>query len=290
MQSLGVFLDPPTIACEEGRWKVTLSEEMRAAVHDLDDDDDDDDDDDALFSPDGTRDALFDFGTSDDEGGGVGICGGGGRSKSKLAQAYERYLLDRLFPSAPRTEEGLLYATTSTVAVASGKSGDSDEDYGCLLIEPVLVGAGGMLMPDPLFQRTLVRLCKAMGVPVVYDEVFAGLYRCLSCLVLSRLVLSFPVLSFAMPTSLLPPTHSTNRLGAESARDLLGPGCNPDVSCFAKLLTGGAMPLSATLASDEVSLCSRWIPSHPTLHTKSMRTYCTLHNTGIPLVRRRRQG
>ena len=55
------------------------------------------------------------------------------------------------------------------------------------------------------------------NVPVVADEVFAGLWR----------------------------------LGAESAAvDLLG--IQPDVGCFAKLLTAGIVPLSLTLATEEV--------------------------------------
>lgn len=48
---------------------------------------------------------------------------------------------------------------------------------GALLIEPVLIGAGGMVLVDPLFQAVLVRACKARGIPVVYDEIFVGLYR-----------------------------------------------------------------------------------------------------------------
>jgi len=55
------------------------------------------------------------------------------------------------------------------------------------------------------------------NVPVIADEVFAGLWR----------------------------------LGVESAAvDLLG--IKPDVGCFAKLLTAGIVPLSLTLATEEV--------------------------------------
>ncbi|KAF0688603.1 Aste57867_19776 [Aphanomyces stellatus] len=87
---------------------------------------------------------------------------------------------------------------------------------GALLVEPVLIGAGGMHFVDPLFQRTMVRVCRERKIPVIFDEVFSGLWR----------------------------------LGAESARDLLH--VNPDISCYAKLLTGGVVPLSTTLATEEV--------------------------------------
>lgn len=53
-------------------------------------------------------------------------------------------------------------------------------------------------------------------MPIIYDEVFCGLWR----------------------------------LGVESTRELLGE--DPDVSCYAKLLTGGLVPMSATVATERV--------------------------------------
>ena len=85
-----------------------------------------------------------------------------------------------------------------------------------LVTECVLHGAGGMDLIDPLFQRVLMRRCKASGLPVVLDEVFAGIWR----------------------------------LGAEGAWQLLRE--TPDVSCYAKLLTGGLVPLAVTAATEEV--------------------------------------
>jgi len=85
-----------------------------------------------------------------------------------------------------------------------------------LLFEPVLMGAGGMLLVDPAWQAALVRASRARGIPVIADEVFTGLWR----------------------------------LGSASGCELLG--VDPDIACFAKLLTGGALPLAATLASARV--------------------------------------
>ncbi|RLN58803.1 hypothetical protein BBJ28_00004417 [Nothophytophthora sp. Chile5] len=87
---------------------------------------------------------------------------------------------------------------------------------GAALIEPVLIGSGGMILVDPLYQRVVVQECRARKIPIIYDEVFSGWWR----------------------------------LGVESARDLLG--VNPDIACYAKLLTGGVVPMAATLASEEV--------------------------------------
>ncbi|KAG8367701.1 hypothetical protein BUALT_Bualt16G0100400 [Buddleja alternifolia] len=90
---------------------------------------------------------------------------------------------------------------------------------GALIIEPgknIVQGAGGMQMIDPLYQRILVTECKSRKIPVIFDEVFTGFWR----------------------------------LGRETAAEMLW--CQPDIACFAKLMTGGVIPLAATLASDAV--------------------------------------
>ncbi|XP_048133501.1 bifunctional dethiobiotin synthetase/7,8-diamino-pelargonic acid aminotransferase, mitochondrial isoform X2 [Rhodamnia argentea] len=96
-------------------------------------------------------------------------------------------------------------------------SGSRGSKYiGALIIEPVIQGAGGMLMVDPLFQRVLVNECRRRKIPIIFDEVFTGFWR----------------------------------LGTESAAALLG--CAPDIACFAKLMTGGMIPLAVTLATNAV--------------------------------------
>jgi bifunctional dethiobiotin synthetase / adenosylmethionine---8-amino-7-oxononanoate aminotransferase len=85
-----------------------------------------------------------------------------------------------------------------------------------VVFEPILLGAGGMKFIDPLWQRALVDVARSRNIPVIFDEVASGLYR----------------------------------LGVKSCREILG--VNPDIAAYAKLLTGGLIPLSATLASEEV--------------------------------------
>ncbi|KXT16035.1 hypothetical protein AC579_7135 [Pseudocercospora musae] len=105
---------------------------------------------------------------------------------------------------------------------------------GALIIEPILLGAGGMMFCDPLFQKCFVEVCQELydsegnlttspsgsqrspdwsGMPVIFDEVFTGLYR----------------------------------LGRFSAASFLG--VQPDIVVNAKLLTGGLLPLCTTTAS-----------------------------------------
>lgn len=107
-----------------------------------------------------------------------------------------------------------------------------------LIMECVLHGAGGMNLIDPLFQRILMKVCKERNIPIVLDEVFAGIWR----------------------------------LGAEGAWELLGE--TPDISCYAKLFTGGLVPLAATVATEEVFEAFRG-PSkqHALLHGHSYTAY-----------------
>ena len=87
---------------------------------------------------------------------------------------------------------------------------------GSVVIEPVLMGAGGMKFVDPLWQRALMDICKARRVPIVFDEVASGLYR----------------------------------IGVRSCREIVK--SDPDIGSYAKLLTGGLLPMSVTLASEDV--------------------------------------
>ncbi|GAA5946239.1 hypothetical protein JCM3765_000164 [Sporobolomyces pararoseus] len=119
-----------------------------------------------------------------------------------------------------------------------------DIKFGTLILEPVIMGAGGMIVVDPLYQRTLIDVVRTnrklfpsapstsytpsspsatptpvwTGLPVIFDEVFTGLYR----------------------------------LGRQSASSFLGSSTKPDISCYAKILTGGLVPMSVTLASDAI--------------------------------------
>ncbi len=89
-------------------------------------------------------------------------------------------------------------------------------EIAAMLVEPRVQGAGGMLFHDDAVLRRLRRLCDAHGVLLIFDEIFVGFGR-------------------------------TGDLFA-----CQGAGVVPDIVTLSKALTGGALPLSAAVASARV--------------------------------------
>jgi dethiobiotin synthetase/adenosylmethionine--8-amino-7-oxononanoate aminotransferase len=98
-----------------------------------------------------------------------------------------------------------------------------------LVLEPLVMGAAGMVFVDPLFQRVLVDYVRSStgpltppngvrwsGTPVIFDEVFVGTYR----------------------------------MGHQTTSTILG--IQPDIAVYAKMLTGGLVPLATTLTREEI--------------------------------------
>lgn len=129
-----------------------------------------------------------------------------------------------------------------------------DGELGALMLEPLVMGASGMLFVDALFQRLLVDVARSTrSLPVVFDEVFVGL----------------------------------NRLGPPlSARQVLG--VDPDVACYAKMLTGGVVPLALTLARQNVfDAFDDESKSNALLHGHSYTAHaigCSVANASLDLL------
>lgn len=152
--------------------------------------------------------------------------------------------------------------------------------FGALVLEPLVMGAGGMVFVDPLFQRVLIDVVRARedlfaqrdaplrtpvphtpphtlgawrGLPVVFDEVFTGLFR----------------------------------LGFASAAEVLG--TTPDIACYAKILSGGLVPLSVTLATDDIfaTFASSPEKTHALLHGHSYTAHpvgCAVANETLTIL------
>ena len=89
-------------------------------------------------------------------------------------------------------------------------------EIAAILVEPLVQGAGGMLLHGPDTLRALRRLADAHGVLLIFDEIFTGFGRTGSM--------------FAMQAA----------------------GIEPDIVTLSKAQTGGTLPLSAAVASTRV--------------------------------------
>ncbi|MFT3741376.1 MAG: adenosylmethionine--8-amino-7-oxononanoate transaminase [Gammaproteobacteria bacterium] len=99
---------------------------------------------------------------------------------------------------------------------------ENAQQYAALIIEPLVQGAAGMAMHSVEFLTQVAALCKKHNVLLICDEVFTGFYRTGTC--------------FAFEQA----------------------GIQPDLLCLSKGLTGGFLPLGATLVTEEIfsAFCS----------------------------------
>jgi len=93
---------------------------------------------------------------------------------------------------------------------------ERSHEIAAILVEPLVQGAGGMLMHSPQVLRTLRALADKHSVLLIFDEIFTGFGRTGSL--------------FAMQQA----------------------GIEPDIVTLSKALTGGTLPLSAAVASERV--------------------------------------
>jgi bifunctional dethiobiotin synthetase / adenosylmethionine---8-amino-7-oxononanoate aminotransferase len=179
----GLFLDPPALAWKNGRYTLQLPPAMACALQQ------------SQRELRGTLDGGVHFA---DRAAAFDV-----QARAGASQLFAAYCAHAA-------------AAMEAHEAASSSSDSSSVVLGALVLEPLLIGAGGMHLADPLWQKALVVAARARGLTVVYDEVFSGLWR----------------------------------LGYESCREVLRE--DPDIAAYAKLLTGGLVPLAATLAAERV--------------------------------------
>jgi adenosylmethionine-8-amino-7-oxononanoate aminotransferase len=88
--------------------------------------------------------------------------------------------------------------------------------YAGIFIEPLVQGSAGMRMCRPEFLRAIAQMARQYNVLLIYDEVMTGFGR-------------------------------TGELFAS-----LKSGTAPDILCLSKGLSGGCLPLSVTMASEDI--------------------------------------
>jgi adenosylmethionine-8-amino-7-oxononanoate aminotransferase len=91
-----------------------------------------------------------------------------------------------------------------------------EEEIAAVIVEPLVQGAAGMLVQPPGYLSAVRELCDRFGVLLICDEVATG---------------------FGRTGTMFACEHE---------------GVSPDLLCLAKGLTGGYMPLAATLATERI--------------------------------------
>ena len=93
---------------------------------------------------------------------------------------------------------------------------EKHDEIAAVIVEPLLQGAGGMIVHPVEFLQQVRRLCTEHGVLLIVDEVLTGFGRC----------------------------------GKMFACGLAG--VDPDLMCLSKGLTGGVLPMGATICIPEI--------------------------------------
>jgi len=93
---------------------------------------------------------------------------------------------------------------------------EKGNEIAAIIVEPLLQGAGGMIVHPVEFLQRVRRLCSEHGVLLIADEVLTGFGRC----------------------------------GKMFACELAGVA--PDVMCLSKGLTGGVIPMGATVCTSQI--------------------------------------
>lgn len=122
---------------------------------------------------------------------------------------YEPLLFDVI--RLPFPEKGAEDVTLSTLRAACREGGAA-----ALIVEPLLLGAGGMLAYSPHVLREMQAICRESGALLIADEVMTGF----------------------------------GRTGTFTACEQAG--VRPDIMCLAKGITGGSMPLAVTVCTTAI--------------------------------------
>ncbi len=138
-----------------------------------------------------------------------GTMSAGGRSVYN--KIYEPYLFEvEHIPVPVEGNEGVALDALAKVLE------DNKGNVAAFVFEPLVLGAGGMVMYSPDTLRAMEDVCRSHGVLLIADEVMTGFGR-------------------------------TGSVFACDQAELV-----PDIMCLSKGLTGGFLPMGATLCSAEV--------------------------------------
>ena len=139
--------------------------------------------------------------------------------RSIFTEVFKELLFDVDFLPYPHTwmgDEEIEQKEEAVIEQLKKLLSDQPQKYAGIMIEPLVQGAGGMRMCREKFLQELRAVCNEHNTLLLFDEVMTGFGR------------------------------TGARFSADRAQ------VEPDIICLAKGLTGGFLPLSVTVASDEI--------------------------------------
>jgi adenosylmethionine---8-amino-7-oxononanoate aminotransferase len=139
--------------------------------------------------------------------------------RSVFTRAFKEVLLDVDFLPYPETwlnDSAVSVKEEKSLAVIDNLLAKNPQSYAALIIEPLVQGAGGMRMCRPQFLRSLHDCLKKYDIPIIYDEVMVGFGR------------------------------TGDFFACRKAQT------TPDILCLSKGITGGFMPLGATVCTEKI--------------------------------------
>ena len=151
-----------------------------------------------------TRVLSFRGGYHGDTMGAMSVCD----PEEGMHRRFGAYLPAQVFCDLPRTA-----ADAAALDAALGRHRD---ELVAVIVEPLVQGAGGMVMHGPEVLAAVARHARRHGLPLICDEIFTGFGR------------------------------TGTLFACEQA------GIVPDILCLSKALTGGTMALAATVATTEI--------------------------------------
>lgn len=131
-------------------------------------------------------------------------------AKSAFTAPFDPFLFEVIYLPIPvKGEEQLALDTMKSLMSQA-------DEIAAFIFEPLIQGAGGMVMYEPEILESLIKLAKENGILTIADEIMTGFYR----------------------------------TGKMFATDYLTE--KPDIFCLSKGLTGGAMALGVTSCTQEI--------------------------------------
>jgi adenosylmethionine-8-amino-7-oxononanoate aminotransferase len=146
-------------------------------------------------------------------------------ARSVFTKPFEDYLFEVDYIGLPADANGSDIFTSPDLCSGGGpgkgyyeavRQKVATNQYAAFIFEPLILGAGGMLMYSPEALEELIRICRDHGLLIIADEVMTGF----------------------------------GRTGKRFATDYVEQ--KPDIICLSKGLTGGTMALGITSCSQKI--------------------------------------